>query len=93
MIEMREDGDGVFRADGPDRPLPYGLPDDPQEPFVAIVAPNIDKVSALSFDRRTVAGRRTRRGVIAFAASVAGGVVVIGIVVAVQSVMGALGLE
>ena len=93
MIEMREDDDGVFRADGPDRPLPYGLPDDPQEPFVAIVAPNIDKVSGVTFDRRTVAGRRSRRGLIAFFASVAGAVIVIGIVVAVQSVMSVLGVE
>ncbi|MFF1879708.1 hypothetical protein [Leifsonia sp. NPDC058230] len=93
MIEMREGDDGIFRADGPDRPLPYGLPDDPQEPFVAIVAPSIDKVSALSFDRRTVAGRRSRRGLLAFVASVAGGVVVIGIVVAAQSVMSLLGAE
>jgi hypothetical protein len=93
MFEVREDEEGIFRADGPDRPLPYGLPDDPQEPFVAIVAPNIDKVSALSFDRRTVAGRRSRRGLIAFAASVAGGVVVIGIVVTAQSVMSFVGIE
>jgi hypothetical protein len=93
MIEMREGEDGIFRPDGPDRPLPSGLPDDPQEPFVAIVAPNIDKVSELSFDRRTVAGRRSRRGLIAFAASVAGGVVVIGIVVTAQSVMSFLGIE
>lgn len=28
-IEMREDEDGIYWADGPDRPLPYGLPDDP----------------------------------------------------------------
>ncbi|ANF31615.1 hypothetical protein A0130_07960 [Leifsonia xyli] len=93
MIEMREDKDGIFRADGRDRPLPYGLPDDPQEPFVAIVAPNIDKVSGLSFDRGTVAGRRSRRGLIAFGASVAGGVAVIGIVVAAQAVMSLLGVE
>jgi len=93
MIEMREDEDGIFRADGPHRPLPYGLRDDPQEPFVAIVAPNIDKVSGLSFDRRTVAGRRSRRGLIAFVASVAGGVVVIGVIVAAQSVMSFLGVE
>jgi hypothetical protein len=93
MIEMREDKDGIFRADGEDQPLPYGLPDDPQEPFVGIVAPNIDKVSGLSFDRRTVAGARSRRGLIAFAASVAGGVVVIGIVVAAQSVLSFLGVE
>jgi hypothetical protein len=93
MIEMREGEDGIFRPDGPDRPLPYGLPDDPQEPFVAIVAPNIDKVSALSFDRRTVAGRRSRRGLVAFAASVVGGVVVIGFVVAVQSLMAFVGIE
>ena len=93
MIEMREDDDGIFRADRRDRPLPYGLPDDPQEPFVSIVAPNIDKVSALSFYRTSVAGRRSRRGLIAFATSVAAGVVVIGIVVAAQSVMSFLGLE
>ncbi|UAJ77979.1 hypothetical protein IT072_11830 [Leifsonia sp. ZF2019] len=88
---MREDEDGAVRADGPDRPLPYGLPDDPQEPFVAIVAPNIDKVSVVSFDRRTVVGRRTRRGLVVFAASAAGGVVVIGIVVAAQWVMSLFG--
>ena len=92
MIELREDEDGIFRADPPEKPLPYGLPDDPQEPYVAIVAPNIDKVSALSFDRRTVAGRRSRRGMIAFAASVAGCAAVIGIVVAVQSLLGLLGV-
>lgn len=93
MIEMRKGEDGIFRAAGPDRPLPYGLPDDPQEPFVKIVAPNIDKVSGLTFDRRTVAGRRSHRGLIAVFASVAGGVVVIGIVVAAQSLMSLLGFE
>ena len=91
MIELREDEDGIFRADGPGRPLPYGLREDPQEPFVATVAPNIDKISALSFDGRTVAGRRSRRGLFAFGASVAGCALVIGIVVAAQSLMGFLG--
>ncbi|GIT80269.1 hypothetical protein LLS1_19380 [Leifsonia sp. LS1] len=91
MTEFREDDAGIARPTGPGRPLPYGLPEDPQEPFVAIVAPNIDKVSAVSFDRRTVAGRRTRRGLVAVVASVAGGVVVIGIVVATQSVMNLFG--
>ncbi|MGH1548251.1 hypothetical protein ACRAWB_03340 [Leifsonia poae] len=93
MIDMREGRDGVFRADGPDRPLPYGLPDDPQEPFVGIVAPNIDKMSGLSFDGRTVAGRRSRRGLVAFAASVAGCAIVIAVAVAAQSVLTALGVE
>lgn len=93
MIEMHEEEDGVFRADRAARSLPYGLPDDPQDPFVAIVAPNIDKVSGLSFDQRTVAGKRSRRGLIAFFATVAGGVVVIGIVVAAQSLMRFLGIE
>jgi hypothetical protein len=93
MIEMRQDEDGVFRPHRPEIPLPYGLPDDPQEPYVAIVAPNIDKISAGAFAPHTLAGRRTRRGLIAFAASIAGGLVVIGGVVAVQSVMSMLGAE
>ncbi|MFK3668685.1 hypothetical protein ACI2IX_00840 [Leifsonia aquatica] len=37
--------------------------------------------------------RRTRRGLITFAASVAGGLVVIGIVVAAQTVLAALGAD
>jgi len=93
VIEMRQDEDGVFRPEGPDTPLPYGLPEDPQEPYVAIVAPNIDKISAGAFTPGTLAGRRTRRGLIAFAASVAGGLVVIGIVVAAQTVLAALGAD
>ena len=93
MIGMREGRDGIFRADGDDRPLPYGLQEDPQEPYVKIVAPNIDKISALSFDGRTVAGRRSRRGLIAFAVSVAGCAIVIAIAVAAQSLMTALGVE
>lgn len=90
---MQQDEDGVFRPTGPDTPLPYGLPEDPQEPYVAIVAPNIDKISAGAFTPRTLAGRRTRRGLIAFAASVAGGLVIIGLVVAAQTVMAALGAD
>lgn len=93
VIEMREDENGVFRADRSGRPLPYGLPDDPQEPFVAIVAPNIDKVSGVSFDRRTVAGRRSRRGLTAVGASAAAGVVLIAVMVAAQSLMAFFGVE
>ncbi|RDV43152.1 hypothetical protein DOE76_19265 [Leifsonia sp. ku-ls] len=93
MIDMREGEDGVFRADGPQRPLPYGLPEDPQEPFVAIVAPNIDKVSGVTFDRRTVAGRRSRRGLLALVAAGAGCVAVLGFVLVAQSLMRLLGIE
>ena len=93
MIEMREDDDGVFRDHGPDNPLPYGLHEDPQEPYVAIIAPNIDKISAGAFDTRTLGGQRTRRGLIAVAASLAGCIAVIGIVVAAQWILGTLGIE
>ena len=93
MIELREDEDGVFQESGPERPLPYGLPEDPQEPYVVIVAPNIDKISPHSFDTQTLAGQRSRRGLIAFIACVAACAVVIGVVIAVQSVMAMLGVE
>jgi hypothetical protein len=93
MIEMKQDPDGVFRSDGEDIPLPYGLPNDPQEPYVAIVAPNIDKISASAFTPRTVAGRRTKRGLLAFAASVGGSLLLIGLIVGVQSVMRLFGAE
>lgn len=93
VIELREHEDGVFREEVPERPLPYGLPEDSQEPYVAIVAPNIDKISARAFDTQALAGQRTRRGLIAFIASVAAGGIAIGIVVAVQSVMAMLGVE
>jgi len=93
VIDMQQDEDGVFRPTGPDTPLPYGLPQDPQEPYVAIVAPNIDKISSAAFTPHTLAGRRTRRGLVAVAASVAGGLVVIGLVVAAQSLMALLGAD
>jgi len=91
MIEMRESADGVFRD--ADEPLPYGMQHDPQEPYVSIVAPNIDKITGRTFDTSTLGGRRARRGLLAFLASVGGALVVIGLVVAVQSVMTALGIE
>lgn len=93
MIEMKEDKDGVFRAHGPDIPLPYGLPHDPQEPYVRIVAPNIDKISASAFIPNTVAGRRTRRGMLVFVTSIGGSLVVIGLIVGVQSLMALFGAE
>ena len=93
MIDMKEDPDGVFRAHGPSTPLPYGLPEDPQEPYVAIVAPNIDKISAGAFDTRTLAGRRTLRGLIVFASTIVGAGAVIGVVVAVQWALALFGVE
>ncbi len=92
MIDMREDDDGVFRPHGPDEPLPYGLPEDPQEPYVSIVAPNIDKISGVTFNPRTFTGRRTLRSVIVLASFVVGSVAVIGVVVAVQWVMSLFGV-
>ncbi|MFF1878976.1 hypothetical protein [Leifsonia sp. NPDC058230] len=54
---------------------------------MAIIAPNIDKISADAFDPRTPAGRRTLRGLLVFAASIVAAGVVIGLVVAVQWAM------
>jgi hypothetical protein len=88
----------VFRAPGEDTPLPYGLPEDPQEPFTAIVAPNIDKISAGAFTAGaftpgTPAGRRTRRGLLIVASSVGGSLLLIGLIVGAQSVMALFGAE
>jgi len=91
VIELREDTDGVFRV--PERPLPYGMERDPQEPYVSIVAPNIDKITGRTFDTTTLGGQRARRGLFAFLASVGGGLVVIGLVVAAQAVLTALGVQ
>lgn len=93
MVELKQGSDGVFRDPGHDEPLPYGLHSDPQEPYVAIIAPNLDKISAAAFDPRTLGGRRTRRGMVAFCLSLAGCLVAIGSVVAVQSILGLLGIE
>lgn len=92
MIEMREDQDGVFRSDE-DHPRPYGLQDDPQEPYVAIVAPNIDKVTSRTFDTSILGGQRAKRGFFVALASIACGLGVIGGVVAIQTVFGLLGIE
>ena len=70
----------------PEEPLPYGLPDETQEPYFQIVSPNLDKISSVSFDRTTVMGRRAGRGlmVVGVCAAIAG----IGILV--QTLTGAL---
>ncbi|WP_025157775.1 hypothetical protein [Leifsonia aquatica] len=70
-----------------DVPLPYGLPEDPQEPYVSIVAPNIDKVSRAGFDGSTVAGRRARRGFVIALGVVVGCAAIAGIAMAVQLVL------
>jgi hypothetical protein len=72
--------------------LPYGLPEDPQEPYVAIVAPNIDKITARTFDPGTLGGRRVRRGFLVLIAAIAGCLVVIGVVAASLWVMSVLGM-
>jgi hypothetical protein len=47
------------------------IPIDPlastQEPYIRIIAPNLDKISRDSFRRGTIEGRRARRGLIVFA--------------------------
>ncbi|MDN4616312.1 hypothetical protein P5G50_17830 [Leifsonia sp. F6_8S_P_1B] len=88
---MREDGDGVFRAREPEQPLPYGLPDDPQEPYVAIVAPNLDKITARTFAPGTLGARRVRRGFVVLASVVAACVVIVGVAAVVLWAMSALG--
>ena len=52
-------------ARDPEEPLAYGLPDETQQPYFQIVSPNLDKISAVSFDRTSVTGRRARCGLIA----------------------------
>jgi hypothetical protein len=91
MIEMREGKDGVFSP--VDEPLPYGLHEDPQEPYVAIVAPNLDKVSGRTFDSGTLGGQRAKRGLFVALASMGGGVLVIVVVVVAQSILKLLGVE
>ena len=91
VVDMREGEVGVFRP--PEEPLPYGMSDDSQEPYVSIVAPNIDKITARTFDVSTFGGERARRGLLAFLASVGGALVIIGLVVAAQTIMTALGIE
>jgi hypothetical protein len=47
----------------------------------------------VTFDRRTVAGRRSRRGLLALLAAGAGCVAVLGVVLVAQSLMRLLGIE
>ena len=74
----------------PEEPLPYGLPEETQEPYFQIMSPNLDKISSVSFDRTTVSGRRARRGLIVVAVVVGICAVVAGIGILVQTLTGAL---
>lgn len=74
----------------PEEPLPYGLPEETQEPYFQIVSPNLDKISSVSFDRTSVTGRRSRRGLSVVAVVVGLCVVIIGIGILIQTLTGAL---
>jgi hypothetical protein len=67
-------------------PPERGTPIDPlpstQEPYIRIIAPNIDRVSRDSFRRGSVERRRAIRGLIVFGIAIA--------LVAVVAVVGAL---
>ncbi len=64
----------------PRKPYESGTPIDPlpstQEPYVGIIAPNIDRISRASFARGSVERRRVIRGAI-----------VLGVVIAVVAVV------
>jgi hypothetical protein len=72
-----KDGDGGT-------PLPYGLPEDPQEPYLQITSPNLDKISPSSVDPNTFGGRRTIRGFIVFCGVMGTCLVIVGLGVLIQ---------
>lgn len=74
----------------PEKPLPYGLPVPTQESYFDILMPNLDKIGSASFDGSTVAGRRSRRGLIVAAVVVGFCAAIAGIGILVQTVTGAL---
>ncbi|WP_345764220.1 hypothetical protein [Diaminobutyricibacter sp. McL0608] len=74
----------------PEEPLPYGLPEETQEPYFQIVSPNLDKISSVSFDGSSVSGRRSRRGLIVVAVVVGICVAVVAIGILVQTLTGAV---
>ena len=74
-----------------DEPLPYGLPSDPQEPYLSIVAPNLDKLSARTLDATTFGGRRALRGFGVLVAALGGCLLILGGAVAVQWIVGLVG--
>lgn len=84
------DDEGVRQPRDPEEPLPYGLPQDTQEPYFQIMSPNLDKIASASFDRTTVGGRRARRGLVVAAAFVGVCAIIAGIGILVQTLTGAL---
>jgi hypothetical protein len=66
----------------PERSIPIDPLPSTQEPYIHIIAPNLDRISRDSFRRGTVEGRRAKRGLVVFA--------VVLVIVAVVAAVGIL---
>ncbi|WP_157780347.1 hypothetical protein [Leifsonia xyli] len=58
---------------------------------MSIVAPNLDKISARTFDTDTLGGRRALRGLFVFLASIGGCLLILGGAVAIAWMVSLLG--